>query len=97
MTPEKLPEPAAQDGLFLLMARFSGEGQALARLFQECPSFQSLCQDYQECWIALQKWQQSCAEEASGWRRAYAQLLRELEQEVRQYLDNPAASRPAPA
>ena len=60
------------------------------RLFQESLSFQSLCTDYRECHSALQDWQQSTSEEAPAWRDEYAQLLLELEQEVRQYLENQA-------
>lgn len=62
----------------------------MRRLFQESLSFQSLCNDYRECLAALQNWQQSTSEEAPAWREEYANLLLELEQEVRQYLENPA-------
>lgn len=63
----------------------------MRRLFQESLSFQSLCNDYRECLAALQNWQQSTSEEAPDWRDEYANLLWELEQEVRQYLANQAA------
>ena len=63
----------------------------MRRLFQESLSFQSLCDDYQECLAELQNWQQSTSEEAPAWRDEYAHLLLELEQEVRQYLENDAA------
>ena len=66
-------------------------GTSLAPLFQESLSFQSLCDDYQECLAELQKWHQSTSEEAPAWRDEYAQLLRALEQEVRHYLENQAA------
>ena len=75
----------------MIMERFFEERQALHRLFQESLSFQSLCDDYQECLAELQNWQQSTSEEASVWRDEYAHLLLELEQEVRQYLENDAA------
>ncbi len=73
------------------MERFFEERQALHRLFQESLSFQSLCDDYQECLAELQNWQQSTSEEAPAWRDEYAHLLLELEQEVRQYLESDAA------
>ena len=78
-------------GLSLIMNRFPEEGQALGRLFQESLSFQSLCNDYRECHAELQNWQQSTSEDAPFWRDEYAHLLLELEQEVRQYLENEVA------
>jgi hypothetical protein len=91
MNPEDIQTKSAGAGLSLLMELFPEEGQALCRLFQESLSFQSLCTDYRECLAALQDWQQSTSEEAPAWREEYAHLLLELEQEVRQYLENPPA------
>ena len=73
------------------MERFPEERQALRRLFEESLSFQSLCDDYQECLAELQNWQQSTSEEAPAWCDEYVHLLLELVQEVRQYLENDAA------
>ena len=95
MNPEDIELKSAA-GLALIMKRFPEEGQALRRLFQESLSFQSLCNDYRECLAALQHWQQSTSEEAPGWRDEYSHLLLELEQEVRQYLENPAAFSTSP-
>jgi hypothetical protein len=91
MNLEDIQAKSAGAGLFLIMERFPEEGQALRRLFQESLSFQSLCDDYRECLAELQHWQQSTSEEAPAWRDEYTHLLLELEQEVRQYLENPAA------
>ena len=91
MNPEDIEAKSASAGLSLIMDRFPGEGLALRRLFKKSPSFHSLCNDYQECFAALQHWQQSTAEEATAWSAECAHLLLELEQEVRQYLENPAA------
>jgi hypothetical protein len=91
MNSEDVQAKAAGAGLSLIMDRFPEEGQALCRLFQESLSFQSLCHDYQECFAALQHCQQSTSEDAPAWRAEYANLLLELEQEVRQYLENPTA------
>ena len=87
MNPEDIQLKSAA-GLALIMERFPEERQALCRFFQESRSFQSLCNDYRECLAALQNWQQSTSEEAPAWRDEYAHLLLELEQEVRQYLEN---------
>jgi hypothetical protein len=91
MNPEDIQPNPAGAGLSLIMEQFFEERQALQRLFQESLSFQSLCDDYQECLAELQNWQQSTSEEAPAWRDEYAHLLLELEQEVRKYLENPAA------
>ena len=91
MNPEDIQTQSAGTGLSLIMERFPEERQALRRLFQESLSFQFLCNDYRECLAALQNWQQSTSEEAQAWRDEYAHLLLELEQEVRQYLENQAA------
>jgi hypothetical protein len=91
MNPEDMQAKSAGAGLSLIMDRFPEERQALCRLFQESLSFQSLCNDYRECLAALQNWQQSNSEEAPAWLDEYAHLLLELEQEVRQYLENQAA------
>jgi len=90
MNPEYVQTKSAGAGLSLIMDRFPEEGLALRRLFKKSLSFQSLCNDYQECLAELQNWQQSTSEEAPAWRDDYAHLLLELEQEVRQYLENQA-------
>jgi hypothetical protein len=91
MNPDDIRAESAEAGLSLLINRLPEESQALRRLFQGSLSFQSLCNDYQECLAALQNWQQSTSEEAPAWCDEYANLLLELEQEVRQYLENQAA------
>jgi hypothetical protein len=91
MNPEDIQAKSAEAGLSLILERFPEEGQPLCRLFQESLSFQSLCNDYRECLVELQHWQKSTSEEAPAWRDEYIHLLLELEQEVRKYLENPAA------
>ena len=90
MNPEDIELKSAA-GLAMIMERFPGEKPALCRIFRESRSFQSLCNDYWECLDAQQTWQQSTSEEAPAWRDDYAHLVLELEQEVRQYLENQAA------
>jgi hypothetical protein len=70
-----------------ILKRFPEERAALWRLFGENPSFQSLCDDYRDCLEAWQYWEQSDSEEAPALARAYAELLGELDQEIRQYLE----------
>jgi hypothetical protein len=94
MNSEDIQTKSAGAGFSLIMERFPGEGQALCRLFQESLSFESLCNDYRECHAVLQHWRQSTSEDAPVWRDEFAHLLLQLEQEVRKYLENPAAFSP---
>ena len=64
--------------------------EAVARireLFLRSPDFQSLCEDYRDCLANWQRWRQAASEDAPGYCKIYAELLQELEQEVRQSLE----------
>jgi len=64
--------------------------EALARireLFLRSPDFQSLCEDYRECLANWRHWRQAASEQAPDYLKIYAELLQELEQEVRQFLE----------
>src|SRR4030042_2073283 len=95
MNPEDIELKSAA-GLALIIRRFPEERQAVCCFFRKSRSFQSLCNDYWECLAELQTWQQSTSEEAPAWRDEYAHLLLELEQEVRQYLENEPALNTGP-
>ena len=91
MPPEIMQTTAECAGLSLISERFPEEQETLRRLFQEIPSFQSLCADYRDCLSALKQWQESTSGEAPAMAQTYAELLQELELEVRQYLDDKMA------
>jgi hypothetical protein len=76
-----------------VMDRFPGKKATLQRLFQESSSFQSLCDDFRDCLAALRHWEQSVSEEAAALAKSYAELLGELEQEIRQLLEDSQALR----
>ena len=92
MTSEGTPTLAERARLLPVMKRFPEERAALQRLFRESSSFQSLCDDYRDCLAALQHWEQSTSVDAPALARAYAELLGELEQEVRQFLEDEMTS-----
>jgi hypothetical protein len=92
MTSEGTPTLAERARLLPVLKRFPEERPALQRLFRKSSSFQSLCDDYRDCLAALQYWNQSTSGEAPGLARAYAELLGELEQEVRQFLEDETSS-----
>lgn len=91
MNPEDMQTKSDRISLFLIMGRFPEERKALRHLFQKNLSFQSLCDDYRECLEELQTWTQSTSKEAPAICRAYEELLQELEQEIRQYLEHDEA------
>ena len=66
--------------------RFPDHKKTIKRLYREDETFQSICEDYQSCYEALKRWSQSVLAEASARKIEYADLLRDLEQEILQYL-----------
>ena len=93
MNPKGTPTLAQRARLLPILKRFPEARAALQRLFRYNPSFQSLCEDYRDCLAALQHWGQSTSEEAPAMATTYAELLGELEQEVRQFLEDDLTSR----
>lgn len=93
MASKGTPTLAERARLIPVLKRFPKARAALQRLFRESTSFQSLCEDYRDCLTALQYWEQSTSGEAPALARTYAELLGELEQEVRQFLEDDKTSR----
>ena len=79
--------------LLPILKHFPEERTSLRRLFQKSPAFQTLCEDYRDCLTALEHWQAATSTEAPEVVQSYVELLQELEQEVRQYLEDETASR----
>ncbi len=93
MIPEKAWTLAERARLHPVLKRFPKERAALQRLFRENPSFQSLCDDYRDCLAALRHWEESDSGEAPALAKTYAELMGELEQEVRLFLGDERSSR----
>lgn len=91
MTSENILTLSKGVGLQQVLKLFPEERAVLQRLFRESSSFQSLCEDYRDCLAALRYWKQSASEEAPLLCQSYTVLLQELEQEVRQYLEQEQA------
>ena len=72
--------------LVLVMKRFSRHVEALERLYKKNESFQSLCDDYQECLALHESCTRSIAQEAAAYQEDAAILLHELEEEILEYL-----------
>jgi hypothetical protein len=77
-----------------VLEKFPETAARIREFYLQSPSFQSLCEDYRDCLTAWQYWRQCASEEAPALRESYAKLLRELEQEVRQYLEQEPAPGP---
>jgi hypothetical protein len=82
--------------LRLVIERFPEHQPSLERLWEVNSSFQSLCDEYENCVAALKYWQLSAEQEARHYRDEYAALVPELEAEILYYLgesdEGPAAS-----
>ena len=70
-----------------VIIRFSDQKRKVLQLLQEKDSFRSLCGDYQQCAEALAYWNRATEEVAPLRRQEYSALLRELEQEIVEYLE----------
>ncbi len=88
MLPADRKNAPQETALAPVLEKFPEAGAKIQELFQQSPSFQSLCEDYRDCLAAWQYWRQAASEEAPALCQSYAELLQELEQEVRQYLEH---------
>ena len=77
-----------KSGLFFVFERFPDSKEAVKAFYRESEDFQSLCEDYQDCLVAWHHWRQATSEDAPALCQSYAELLQELEQEVRDYLEH---------
>ncbi len=66
--------------------RFSDKKHSLDLLMAEDPEFLALCEDYDACVDALRYWAKSRVPEANARVNEYRTLVRELEEEVIQFL-----------
>jgi hypothetical protein len=87
MTPAGRKDASQKVAVVAVMEKFPEAVVRIWELFQQSYSFQSLCEDYRDCLAAWQYWRQAASENAPALCQSYAELLQELEQEVRQYLE----------
>jgi hypothetical protein len=73
-------------GYVSVVERFPERREILRRLFESNQSFQSLCEEYEECLIALRYWRESSLPEAPDFRNEFSSLLSELEDEILEHL-----------
>mgnify|MGYP006309089915 CR=1 FL=1 len=73
--------------LFYVVRSFPGRGDDIKRLFRENENFHTLCEDYELCAEALKRWNESASKAAPARIREYAELLEDLESEIRKSLE----------
>lgn len=75
------------DALSLINRCFAGSEMLIARAFRENAVFRSLCEDYRECAEALERWKNSESENAAERQKEYAEMLVELEHDIKDWLE----------
>lgn len=73
--------------LSMIQARFPGREGPVARAYGENRSFHELCDDYQKCASAVDRWQRSEGNGVASHRQEYEELLEELGLEIRTWLE----------
>ncbi len=91
MPPAHRKKAAEETALAPVLEKFPEARAKIREIFQQSPSFQSLCKDYRDCLAAWHYWRQAASEEAPALCQSYADLLQELEQEVLDYLEQEEA------
>ena len=79
--------PVIQTSVFTVIKRFPDFKDIVKQLFKGSGNFKAICEDYRRCSESLHHWNQSASDEAPARREEYAALLRELEAEILQSLD----------
>jgi hypothetical protein len=87
MTPTGHQDAPQNAALASVLENFPEAVARIRELFLQSPDFQSLCEDYRECLANWRHWRQAASEKAPGYCKIYADLLQELEQEIRQSLE----------
>ncbi len=96
MPPDHKQKAAEETTLAPVLEKFPEVKAKIQQLFQQSPSFQSICEDYRDCLAAWQHWRQATSEEAPALCQSYAELLQELDQEVREFLEQESAPGSSP-
>jgi hypothetical protein len=78
---------AQEAALAPVLGKFPEAATEIRPFFRQSPAFHSLCEDYRDCQAAWEYWRQAASDESQAVCQSYAELLRELEEEVRQYLE----------
>lgn len=86
MTPSNHKDAPQNAALASVLENFPEAVARIRELFLQSPDFQSLCEDYRDCLANWRHWRQADSEQAAAYCAIYAELLQELEREIRQSL-----------
>lgn len=76
-----------QPALFTVINKFPNLREEAVQLFKQNENFRAACMDYRDCVKALKYWSRSTEKGAATRQREYEDLLVELEEEIRQGLE----------
>ena len=76
------PDIAAQ-----ISSSFPGYERLIDHAYRSDPTFRELCDDYRKCAVALKRWQHLDGDKPSPRTEEYSELLAELAEEVKEWLD----------
>ena len=68
--------------LSLVLERFPDHTDKIKRLFRQDKTFQAQCEDYRQCYKALEYWNRSDTQNGPARREEYEELLKALELEI---------------
>jgi hypothetical protein len=74
--------PVLLPSLSSVLADFPGHRKTIKHLFRENETFQTICEDYRQCALALKYWNQSGSIDAPARREEYRSLLEDLTEEL---------------
>ncbi len=69
-----------------VMMRFPEYRKSIEKLYFQSESFKSLCEDYQECLSAIERWSRSVEERVKPYRKELLELKNDLEEEITWYV-----------
>ncbi len=77
--------------LYTVLERFPDLRHAIKTRFKTNEMFKTICEDYQICLKTMRHWEQADGEDAIKRQLEYWALLKELEEEILQSLDETVA------
>jgi hypothetical protein len=84
---ERMSDKRIKSSVARVISRFEDLKTRVEQSYQESGDFRSLCEDYAVCERALEKWQACDAFVAAQRRQEYSELLAELGQEIKDWLE----------
>ena len=81
-------QPLINPVLIRIIERFPEYNDAICNLFRTNPSFNEICMDHEQCYKTLEHYQRQDSDEARLRITEYGEILRGLELEIWQYLND---------